>query len=133
MSNARNIANLPNGDDAPIYACRAWVLFNGNVKDGGGTPSSSGDDLSILNSSDNISSVDWISSGKYKINFSPSLGTVNYVISGSIVGSTLTGYFSFIGPTGNANDCQATDCTFVLRNVDGSVQNNDRIHIGIFY
>ena len=25
MSNARNIANLPNGDDAPIYACRAFA------------------------------------------------------------------------------------------------------------
>ena len=133
MTQAVNIAALPNGDDAPMYACRAWVLFNGNLKAGGGTPSSSGDDMSILNSSDNISSADWISSGKYKINFSPSLGTANYAISGSIVGSTLTGYFSFIGPTGNANDCQTTDCTFVLRNVDGSLQNNDRIQIQIFY
>ena len=25
MSNARNIANLPNGDDAPVYACRAFA------------------------------------------------------------------------------------------------------------
>lgn len=25
MSNARNIANLPNGDDVPIYGCRAFA------------------------------------------------------------------------------------------------------------
>ena len=34
MSNARNIANLPNGDDAPIYACRAWVNFRGTSQSG---------------------------------------------------------------------------------------------------
>jgi len=34
MSNARNIANLPNGDDAPIYACRAWVNFRGTTQSG---------------------------------------------------------------------------------------------------
>jgi len=34
MSNARNIANLPNGDDAPVYACRAWVNFRGTSQSG---------------------------------------------------------------------------------------------------
>jgi len=28
MSNARSIANLPNGDDAPIYACRAFASIS---------------------------------------------------------------------------------------------------------
>ena len=34
MSNARNIANLPNGDDAPVYACRAFasVSASGTVE-----------------------------------------------------------------------------------------------------
>lgn len=31
MSLARNLANLTNGDDAPVYACRAWINFNGYV------------------------------------------------------------------------------------------------------
>ena len=39
MSNARNIANLPNGDDAPIYACRAWVNFRGTSQSGTATAS----------------------------------------------------------------------------------------------
>ena len=30
MSNARNIANLPNGDDAPLAAVRAWGSYNQN-------------------------------------------------------------------------------------------------------
>ena len=34
MSNARNIANIPNGDDAPVYGCRAWVNFRGTSQSG---------------------------------------------------------------------------------------------------
>ena len=34
MSLARNIGNLPNGDDAPVYACRAWVNFRGTSQSG---------------------------------------------------------------------------------------------------
>jgi hypothetical protein len=84
MSNARNIANIPNGDDAPVYGCRAWVVFNGNLKEAGvGVPSSSGDDVYIRNSSSNISSVEWTNTGKYLISFSPSLGSTEYSFSGT--------------------------------------------------
>lgn len=36
MSNARNIANLPNGDDAPLYGVRAWAYFKGSTLYAGG-------------------------------------------------------------------------------------------------
>ena len=39
MSLARNIANLPNGDDAPLFGCRAWVNFRGTPQSGTATAS----------------------------------------------------------------------------------------------
>jgi len=39
MSLARNIGDLPNGDGAPIYACRAWVNFRGTSQSGTATAS----------------------------------------------------------------------------------------------
>ena len=73
MSNARNIADLPNGDDAPMYACRAFVTYDtqndlspasilGNIK------------------SSNVSSVTRVSEGRYQINFASSMPTANYVV-----------------------------------------------------
>lgn len=55
---------------APIYACRAWVNFNGT-----GTVA--------IKSSGNVSSVTDLGVGKYQLNFTTSLEDVNYSWSGS--------------------------------------------------
>jgi hypothetical protein len=64
MSNARNIANLPNGDDAPVFACRAWAIIYHN-----GT----------IIGSNNVTSVS-SSGGSYTVNFSNAMPDTNYSV-----------------------------------------------------
>lgn len=55
---------------APIYACRAWVNFNGT-----GTVAT--------NASGNVSSVSDLGTGKYRVNFTTAMPDVNYSWMGS--------------------------------------------------
>lgn len=70
MSNARNIANLPNGDDAPVYACRAWVNFDG-------------DGTVAIRGSGNVSSITDNGTGDYAITLTEAMPDTNYSISGA--------------------------------------------------
>jgi len=76
MSNARNIANLPNGDDAPIYACRAWVNFDGTL-DENQSSLTTGENVYIRDAG-NVSSVYYNGTGDYTINFTTALPDANY-------------------------------------------------------
>ena len=58
---------------APIFACRAWVNFNGS---GGASITASG----------NVSSVTRNSTGVYTVNFATALPDANYAVSGSAGG-----------------------------------------------
>ena len=78
MSNARNIANLPNGDDAPVYACRAWVTFSGNT-----TFFPNPGTNAILNHG-NVSSMEDLETGKFAINFDVNMPHANYAVAYSI-------------------------------------------------
>jgi hypothetical protein len=60
-------AELNASGDAPIYACRAWVNFNGT-----GTVA--------IRASGNVSSITDEGTGNWKINFSTSMEDANYVI-----------------------------------------------------
>ena len=71
MSLARNIANLPNGDDAPIYACRAWVNFDGTTNTAGY--------CTILDSG-NVSTVADNGYGDYTVNFATAMPSYNYAV-----------------------------------------------------
>ena len=73
MSNARNIANLPNGDDAPIYACRAWVNFNG------GTVTNPASTTGIY-AHGNVSTILDHGSGDLTINFETPMPDANYAV-----------------------------------------------------
>jgi hypothetical protein len=64
MSLARNIGDLPNGDDAPVFACRAWARIASN-----GT----------IIGSNNVSSVS-ASGGSYTVNFSNAMPDTNYSV-----------------------------------------------------
>ena len=79
MSNARNIANLPNGDDAPLFGCRAWVNFDGvNFT---GNPSSC-----PIRDSGNVTSVIRERAGIYKINFDNPFPNADYT---AVVGANI--------------------------------------------
>jgi hypothetical protein len=74
MSNARNIANLPNGDDAPVYACRAWVNFDGTTNTAG---------FCTIRDSGNVSSITDLANNCYRVNFTTNMDDANYAVSAS--------------------------------------------------
>jgi hypothetical protein len=62
---ARITTALNAGGSAPIYACRAWVNFNGT-----GTPA--------IRASGNVSSVTKSTAGHYTLNFTTAMPDANY-------------------------------------------------------
>ena len=62
---------------APVYACRAWVNFNGT-----GTVS--------IRASGNVSSITDNGTGDYTVNFTTALPDANYVMSGACVNTGST-------------------------------------------
>ena len=78
MSNARNIANLSNGDDAPVYACRAAV--HAEFTDASQT-SPVGHPTYLNVSSIVVSSTDGY---QYTVNFTTDMPHSNYI---AVVGS----------------------------------------------
>jgi len=58
------------GGSAPIYACRAWVNFNG-------------DGTVAVSSSGNVTSVTDTATGRYTVNFTTAISDVNYSVAAS--------------------------------------------------
>jgi hypothetical protein len=69
-------AGLNASGTAPIYACRAWVNFNGT-----GTVS--------INASSNISSITDVGVDDYRMNFSSAMPRANYAIGGAASNTTI--------------------------------------------
>jgi len=74
MSLARNIGDLPNGDDAPLFGCRAWVNFDGTQVT---NPAS----MTGVRASGNVSSILDNGTGNYTITFATAMPDANYVTS----------------------------------------------------
>ena len=70
MSLARNIGDLPNGDDAPVFACRAWINFNGT-----GTIA--------IRDSGNVTSITDNGTGDYTVTFATAMPDLNYAVCGA--------------------------------------------------
>ena len=63
------------GGSAPIYACRAWVNFNGTG-------------AVAIRASGNVSSITDVSTGTFNINFSTAMPDINYCAVASSQGSS---------------------------------------------
>jgi hypothetical protein len=115
---ARITDALNAGGSAPIYACRAWVNFNGT-----GTVA--------IRASGNVSSITDNGTGDYTINFTTAMPDINYSVIGTtspstgitdVPRATLVLSFGtapttsarkiFTGDTANANfqDCEYINC-----------------------
>jgi hypothetical protein len=94
---ATQIAGALNASgSAPIYACRAWVHFNG-----GGTPAIAG--------SGNVSSITDNGVGNYTLNFANAMPDSNYCFVGNAVGEFGVSYNSLVGPAAfNTGGCNVT-------------------------
>jgi hypothetical protein len=85
MSNARNIASIA-GEDVlnasnqivPVYACRAWVNFDGTL-DENQLSLTTGENVYIRDAG-NVSSVYFNTTGNYTINFEIDMPDENYSV-----------------------------------------------------
>jgi hypothetical protein len=88
---ATQIAGALNASgSAPIYACRAWVNFNGT-----GTVA--------IRASGNVSSITDNGTGNYTVNFTTAMPDANYSIVGSTSFSTTTSGGIFLEVSGSDN------------------------------
>ena len=73
-------AAMNSSGDAPVYACRAWVSFDG-TKDTSGNASTSNTNR-LIHASGNVASVLRNGTGSYTITFTTEMPNVNYVTTG---------------------------------------------------
>ncbi len=101
-------AEIPNSlnasGTAPIYACRAWVNFNGNV-------------ISIR-ASGNVSSITDFGVGYYGVNFTTAMPDANYSYSGSAKSVNADLRIATIGE--NINQTRTTSTLTIRAGVPGS-------------
>jgi hypothetical protein len=90
-ADAGEIKKALNADnDPPIYACRAWVNFDGTA---GSTIEIDGEFRCTIRASGNVSKVVRNSTGNYTITFTTAMPDANYAIS-HIVGGMSNGFVS---------------------------------------
>lgn len=94
---------------APVYACRAWVNFNGT-----GTVA--------IRASGNVSSITDQGTGNYRVNFSTAMPDADYAAIWR-TGDTV--------PAGSTGTFLSTSVQ-VLYGYDGVNYDNDRISVGVF-
>ena len=75
LASDTNIKSALNASgDAPIYACRAWVNFDGN------NAFSPNPSTSAIYDSGNVSSINYNGTGYYTINFTTAMPDANYAV-----------------------------------------------------
>jgi flagellar hook assembly protein FlgD len=77
-ANAGEIKKALNADNSPpIFACRAWVNFNGNRNSTDTEASANGGNV-LIRASGNVSSVTKVAQGQYTVNFTTAMPDANY-------------------------------------------------------
>lgn len=97
---------------APIYACRAWVNFNGT-----GTVA--------IRDSGNVSSITDNGTGDYTVNFATAMPDANYAV-----------FMMQVGTSNNANQAAtsqtASSCRCETRGGSNIAGDADRVTLGVF-
>lgn len=95
----------------PLYACRAWVNFNGT-----GVPA--------IRGSGNVTSITDNATGNYTINFTTAMVDANYAVSGSVTAS--------FGGSSLATISQGTTGVQVSASYNGGAFDPAQVHVVIF-
>jgi len=127
MSNARNIADITNGDDAPVYACRAYVVFDGTYSFPDTTTAVTSNPP--LYKSGNIASIIENANSEYTANFTHDMPNNRYVVVGSVVGSSESEFYSLIVSDNAA--CEVGKFHFRCVNVSTASSPQDPIQIAV--
>lgn len=106
--------------DAPIYACRAWVNFNGT-----GTVA--------IRASGNVSSITDNGTGSYAVNFATAMPDANYAVMGIPDNSTsASGSSNVTVETNNALANTTAACNIVVRRGGIALVDTPQVNIAIF-
>jgi len=101
---------------APIYACRAWVNF-----DGTGTVS--------IRDSGNVSSVSDFGTGKYTINFATAMPDTNYaVLGGSFCASNAANFTRVV----SFDDIATSSLSVLVADLNGPSFSDRTAYVAIF-
>ena len=95
--------------------CKAWVNFNGITSP------------YAIRASFNVSSITRNSTGNYTITFTTAMPDANYVVSGSDVGGSSTGYYAFIC----SNATTPTTSGFGINIINDSGGLYEQAYIGV--
>jgi len=105
---------------APIYACRAWVNFNGS-----GTVS--------IRASGNVSSITDNGTGDYTVNFTTAMPDTNYCFTGAATYLTGTSSTSMAVVSGRSGFPPTTSALRVITlYANGSPTDSDIVNVAIF-
>jgi hypothetical protein len=108
---------------APVYACRAWVSFNGGTSPAAGTIQGSG----------NVSSVTDNATGQATINFTTAMPNANYAVAGICTGySNYNSTLMVMGSAnGSGNQLPTTKTTSAIRVHFGHSNTVTNQHVGL--
>ena len=106
---------------APVYACRAWVNFNGT-----GTVA--------IRASGNVSSITDNGTGDYTVNFTTAMPDANYSVLRTVSSNTGAADFYIAGDLGTISTSSVRFITGYLTNftADGLAVDLNNIHVAIF-
>jgi hypothetical protein len=101
---------------APVYACRAWVNFNG-----AGTVA--------IRGSGNVSSITDNGTGDYTVNFTTAMPDANYAV--NVTGQVTLGSFYGIGAVNGATAPATTSVRVVSLNNVGGAALSDATYMNV--
>jgi len=108
---------------APLYACRAWVNFDGT------NAFSPNPSTSAIRASGNVSSIADVNTGTYIVSFTTSMPDLNYAVMGM---GMLNRRIQYAGQTFDSNSQTISCCA--IKNTDSStgLQDDECINIAVF-
>ena len=115
---ARITTALNAAGSAPIYACRAWVNFNGTG-------------AVAIRGSGNVSSITDLGTGFYQVNFATALLNNQYCVSGSNSFDDLLSDVGFLGVTETLAN-STTNCQISTRSVNGTLYDAQNVYVAVF-
>jgi hypothetical protein len=119
-ANASNIKTALNASgDAPVYACRAWVNFNGTTSPG------------TIRASGNVSSVARNGTGDYTVNFTTAMPDADYAVIGTARRGAVNNNMIFRLPLDGTYSTSAVQVN-VAAHTDGTILNGDIVNVAIF-
>ena len=101
---------------APIYACRAWVNFDGNNTN--------------IRESGNVSSITDPGTGRYRVNFTTAMEDSNYAV--FVTAQRVTSGFTINGES-EGKGLEASRVTIQLRRADnGELVDSQEAYVAVF-